>query len=250
MIAVLLVSLALVQGVQAHEGASSELFAMAKVILMPYASTPAVTVDGAVSPSEYNSYGVWTDGATQFAAYLTHDNDSLYVALVNPAPGWMALGVSTDLDTGMGFIVVGEVNSTYHVTMRVALNVSDELTFSAADPSTAGTVKDFNITREGSQVTAEFKLAMNSTLWSFEAGELVPTIIAFNRTTASLPAVAVSADVHLLRSYPLRPQDEPAEMQRLFMEDISPVPGIVAVVVMSVGVGAILASFVRRKGVE
>ena len=246
----ILLGLATLQGVQAHEGASSELFEKAEVVLAPYSNRPSVVVDGRVEGGEYSSFGVWTDPADGFTVDLLHDSESLFVALTNPASGWMALGFSTDLDMGMGFVIVGQVNNTFTAVPRVALNVSDELTFSPSSPSTVAVIEAFNITRQGRGVTAEFKVAMNSTLWTFEPGGLVPTILAFSGTTASLPTNASGTEVHLRRTYLLRPQDDPVDIQKLFMADISPTPGLLAVGTMGVGVAAILATFVRRKGAK
>lgn len=244
----MLLGIATLQGVQAHEGASSELFADAEIVLAPFSSSTSVVVDGRIGSGEYGSLGMWTEPASGFTMGLLHDNDSLFVALKNPTTGWMAIGFSTDLDTGMGFVLVGQANGTFTAVIRVALNVSDELTFSPSYASASATLEAFNVTQQGGGVTAEFKVGMNSTIWAFEPGEIVPTIVAFSGTTASLPANATSTEVHMLRTYPLRPQDDPADIQKLFMADISPIPGLVGVGVMGVGVAAILGTFVRRKG--
>lgn len=243
----LFLGLVLPQGVQAHEGGSSPMFEDAPIVLAPYSSRPSVLVDGKVEAGEYGSYGIWTDATSGLTLDLVHDNDSLFVALTNPATGWMTLGFSTDLDTGMGFVAIGQVNNTFTAVNLVAMNVSEKLTFAPSRPSGTPAIEAFNVTQQGGEITAEFKVAMNTTLWAFEPGEIIPTILAFSGTTAAMPSSASVSEVHPLRMYALRPGDDPAAIQKLFMADISPVPGLVGVGVMAVGVAAIVATFVRRR---
>lgn len=96
-------------------------------------------------------------------------------------------------------------------------------------------------------MTAELRLSANASSWKLNPGELVPTIIAFNSTSAAPPESLAGSDVRFLRSYLSRPQDSPDEIRNLFMGITSPVPGIVAVGVMGVGITAIVTAFVRRK---
>lgn len=244
----LLLGLGVPQGVRAHEGASSPMFEDAPIVLAPYWNNPSIVVDGKVESGEYGSYGMWTDAMSGFTMDLLHDNDSLFVALTNLVPGWMVLGFSTDLDRGMGFVAVGRVNNTLTAVNLFATSVSEELTFSPPNPSGASAIEASNVTQQGSEITAEFKVALNSTLWAFEPGEIVPTILAFSNTVATMPSSASVSEVHPLRMYALRPQDDPVAIQKLFMADISPLPGLLAVAVMGMGVTAILVTFVRRKG--
>ncbi len=244
----LLSGLATTRGAQAHEGESNPMFEDAPILLAPYASHPTVTVDGRIGAGEYSPYGMWTDPGSGVSVDLVHDNDSLFLALSTPVPGWVAVGFSTDLDMGMGFLAVGQRNGSLTAVELVSANVSDALAFSGPSPSGTSAIQTFNITQQGNETTAEFEVAMNSTIWAFEPGEIVPTILAFSGATVAMPTSASASEVHPLRMYALRPQDDPAAIQKLFMADISPVPGLVAVAVVSVGVTAVFLTFVRRRG--
>jgi len=243
-----LVGTILVPGVHGHEGEASELFERAEIVLVPLTDKSPPTLDGTVIPGEYGAYGAWNDPVTGFAAYLLREDESVYVALVNPVPGWMALGFSSDLDEGMGFVLVGEVNGTFQVLPEVAQNVSDEMAFAAPEPSGGSVIEAFDVSRQGDRVIAEIRLATNGSLWTLEPGELVPTVLAFSGTSTAIPSDVVGSEVRFLRSYVLRPQDNPEEIEQLFMADISPIPGLVAVGTMAVGVVVVFASFIRRKG--
>ncbi len=243
----LLIGLTFSPGASAHAGTASELFERAMVDLVPYTPNPGITVDGAILPGEYSAYGAWTDASTGLSVDWLWDGSSVFVAVSDPTPGWVALGLSSDLEQGMGFVVLGEVNGSFHSVVRFTANVSDEAVLVSPTPGT-DVVRASSITRQNGGLTAEVQLAANSTLWDLRAGELVPTVVAFNETSAKVPSTLAGSQVRFLRSYFLRPQDNPAEIQKLFMEQISPVPGLVGVGVMGVGVTAILATFVRRKG--
>ncbi len=245
-----LVGLILIPGVQAHGGEASELFERAEITLMPFTDKSSPTLDGTVIPGEYSAYGAWNDPVTGFEAYLLREDESVYVALVNPVPGWMALGFSSDLDEGMGLVLVAEVNRTFQVLPAIAQNVSDEMAFAAPEPSAESVIEAFNVSRQGNRVIAEVRLATNGSLWTLEPGELVPTVLAFSETTTGMPSDVAGSEVRFLRSYILRPQDSPEEIEQLFMEDISPIPGLIAVGAMAVGVSAIFASFTRKKGAK
>ncbi len=241
------VGLLFAPNVGAHEGDASELFESAEVVLVPYAQAPAIILDGTATPGEYGSDGAWTDPSSGFSADMLWDGQSLFIAVSNPADGWVAVGFSTDLEAGMGFAVVAEINATLQGLERVALNVSDDAVLSPVSPPGAGAIEAFNVSRAGSRLSAELRLSANASSWKLNPGELVPTIIAFNSTSAAPPESLAGSNVRFLRSYLFRPQDNPDEIRKLLMGEFSPVPGIAAVAVMGVGIIAIVTTFVPRK---
>jgi len=231
---------------QAH-GEESAVFEMAPVVFLPYAKAPVLTFEGLAGSGAYPPFGMWTDSDSGVSVEFLHDNASLYVSLRNPNPGWIALGLSSDLDQGMGFVVVGMVNGTVVAEERWAANASDEAVFTAPANSTGTAVQAANSSQVSGGLSADLRLALDTSLWSLEPGALYPTLVAYNTTSESFPSTIAGSEAHVLRSYVFRADDSPAEIQRLFAEDISPLPGFVAIGTITAGVAAITVTFARRR---
>lgn len=237
--------------VAGHEGATSGSFGMGEFVMAPLEGKQGVTVDGKVTSGEYGPYGRWMDEDTGFTGNFAHDNDSLFVALSNPKPGWVALGFSSDLDVGMEFIVVGESGGRLQAVERVVSNLSGDLAFAAPPASDASPLETFNESGTGKNITVELRLSLRSSLWSLEPGNITPAIVAFNDTSLALPTNTAGSELHYLRFYPLRAQDDPGEVKRLFAMDTSPVPALVAMALLATGVAFFLRAFLwRRDGKE
>jgi len=239
---VLLLVLLSLPGAQGH---GEELFEDAEVVFVPYDQNPSVTIDGPGTADEYGEGGRWVDEDSGVTGLFLHDDANLYAALRNPEPGWLALGYSSDLAAGMGFIVIGLLNNTFTAVERIVDDV-EEIVFS--EPPDGGAIVQSAVVQTDGQVNAELKLALKSSLWDMEPGMLVPTIVAFNKTALEMPMETAGSETHPLRSYVFREQDDSEEIRDLFEANISPVPGLVAVATIVAGVAAIFYGFIRRKG--
>jgi len=224
-------------------------------IIAPYAQNPGIHVDGTIAQGEYDSYGVWEIPDSTLSVMIEHDNDSLFVGINGPAWGWFALGISSDFDSGMGFILVGAVNGTYVAEERFVATVSveaglgDVLTFSTGHPNPEKTIKDFAWKQHGADIAAELRLSLDSSLWTLTSGVVYPTVVASNTTAGtSLPSNASGDEVHYLGGYLLRHQDNPSLIVSQFNDTPSAVPAIVAMVLIIGGVLLILVEFVFRRG--
>lgn len=244
----LTLSLLLPAGVRAH-GEAEELFEAADVVLAPYVETPPM-IDGSILPGEYSAYGRWVDEDTGLIATFVRDADSVILGLSAPGPGWIAIGFSSDLEEGMGFALMANRNGTFSAAERVAANVSDEIVFSSSNSSARNGIRAFNASVQSDKITAELQLPLESDLWTLEPGTVVPTVVAFNETSLEFPNGTEGSEVHFLRTYIFRTQDNPDEIRQLFAADISPAPGLVAIAVMTVGVGGVGIAFLGRRRVR
>ncbi len=231
-----------------HEEGPEGSFATGEFVTAPFEAAPRVAVDGRVASGEYSPYGTWTDEDTGLTGSFVHDNSSLFVALTNPRPGWIALGFSSDLDKGMGFVVVGESAGKLTAEERLASNLSGNLLFSTVGVSERSPIEAFNASREGGNLTAELRLSFRTNLWGLEPGVITPALIAFNDTDLAFPSGTAGSEIHYLRFYPLRVRDDPADVQRLFAMDISPVSALVAIAILGMGVTLILRGFLWPRG--
>jgi hypothetical protein len=180
---------------------------------------------------------------------LMHDNGSLFVAMSGPTWGWLALGISSDMEVGMGFVIVGAVGGSYIAEERFAADVSGTIAFSPVLPSSDKTIKDFDWMQHGSDVVAELKLSLESPLWDLSTGQVYATVIASSATVgSSFPSSASGDQIHYLGGYLLRPQDNPYVIKSLFAGDVSDVPGYVALVLIAIGTIAITYEYVFRRG--
>lgn len=224
-------------------------------ILAPYSADPDIHIDGTIAQGEYDSYGVWQTPDTDLSVMLMHNNDSLFVGIDGPAWGWIALGISSDFENGMGFIIVGAVNGTYIAEERFVAAVSadeglgNNLVFSTDHAFTEKTIKDFAWKQQGNDVSAELRLSLDSSLWTLTSGVVYPTVIASNLTAGtSLPGSASGDLVHYLGGYLLRSEDNPSLIASQFNDTPSSVPAIVAMVLIGGGVLLIFVEFVIRRG--
>jgi len=225
------------------------LFEGVQVILAPYSAHPDIHQDGTIVAGEYDHNGTYKTPDTELTVMLMHDNGSLYVAISGPTWGWLALGISSDMAAGMGFVVVGAVGGTYIAEERFVTDVSDTLMFSTVHPSSEKTIDKFDWMQQGADVVAELKLSLESPLWNLSTGQVYATVIASNATVGySLPSTASGDQVHYLGSYLLRPQDNPHVIKSLFAGEVSSVPGYVALALIAIGTLAIVYEYVLRRG--
>jgi hypothetical protein len=220
-----------------------------QVILAPYSANPDIHQDGAIVAGEYDQNGTYTTPDTELTVRFMHDNGSLYVAISGPTWGWLALGISSDMAAGMGFVVVGQVGGIYVAEERFAADVSDTIALSTVHPSSEKTIDKFDWLQQGADVVAELKLSLESPLWSLSTGTVYATVVASNATVGySLPSTVSGDKIHYLGSYLLRPQDNPQTIKTLFSGDVSSVPGYVALALMAIGTIAIVYEYVFRRG--
>lgn len=236
-------------GVPGARGSLEDLFSGVTTLVAPYSSNSVVEVDGRISPGEYDSNVTYTTSDTGISISLFHDNDSLFVGIQGPSWSWVALGISSDNGSTMGFVVIARAasGSTYLVRERLVANVSEEMTFSSpgAGPST---VKIFGDTMSGNDSVVELQLSLESSLWSLGPGVVYPTVVASNLTAPfGFPAGVSGGEAHFVGSYLLRPDDNVKNVNDLLNGKISPVPSLVAVAILVVGIVAIFAEFVVRR---
>lgn len=241
-----LVSFLLPQSVAASE---EGLFDGVTVAIAPYSAHPGINIDGVIAAGEFNLNTSYAVPGTNLSVMLMHDNDSLFVGIDSPAFGWFALGLSSDIASGMGFILIGSVGGTYLAVERFDSNVSESLDFSPVTQPQHKALVDFAWERHGANVTAELELALDSRLWSLAPGQVYPAILASNDTVGnSLPTAASGSGIHFLGGYLLRPEDSIKDVQSLFGGKVSSIPGIVAIILIAVGVIWIIFEFVIRRG--
>ena len=220
-----------------------------QVVVAPYAANPSVHEDGTITAGEYDQNDSYKTADTGISVMLTHDNSSLYVGMTGPAWGWLALGISSDMEAGMGFVVVGSVGGTYVAEERFSADVSDSIAFSSVHGPGDKAIEEFGWMQHEANVVAEMKLSMDSQIWNLTTGQVFATVIASNATVGySLPGSASGDQIHYLGSYLLRPQDSQETVKLLFSGEVSPVPGYVALALMALGTIWILYEFVFRRG--
>jgi len=225
------------------------LFDGVQVVMAPYSANPAIHQDGTIVAGEYDQNGTYKTSDTQLTVMLMHDNASLYVAISGPAWGWLALGISSNMTVGMGFVVVGAVGGTYVTEERFVSEVSGTVVFPTVQPSGEKTIEKFGWMQHGADVVAELKLSLESPLWSLSTGQVYATVIASNSTVGySLPSIVSGGQIHYLGGYLLRSQDNPETIKTLFSGEISSVPGYVALALIAIGTVAILYEYVFRRG--
>ncbi len=233
-------------GMGAARGDELPLFSGVTTLIAPYSPNPTVHVDGTISSGEYDPSVTWTTPDTGISISMIHDNYSLYVAIEGPTWGSVAIGISSDGATTMGFVLVADVNGEYEAAERTSASVAESMTLSpGANPKA---IKDFEVTATSSHVVAELRLSLDSGLWTLGPGVVYPTVVATNLTsTGAFPATLSGSSLHFMGTYLLRQEDNTYNVNQLLNGNISPVPSIVAVVLLSAGVLAILYEFVIRR---
>jgi len=226
-----------------------DLFAGVTTLIAPYSSNPPVNVDGTISPGEYDSNVTYATSDTGISVSLLHDNNSLFVGIQGPSWRWVALGISSDEGSTMGFVIVARAGSGsgYSVQERLVTAVSEDMTFSSPGAG-PGAVEEFDATLSGDDSVAELQLSLESSLWSLGTGVVYPTVVASNMTASSgFPAGVSGGEAHFVGSYLLRPDDNVKNVYDLFNGKISPVPSLVAAAILAVGIVAIFTEFVVRR---
>jgi hypothetical protein len=234
------------------KGSFEDLFSGVTTLIAPYSTDPPVDVDGRISPGEYDSNVTYTTSVTGISVHLLHDNESLFVGIQGPSWRWVALGISSDEGSTMGFVVVARAGSgsAYMVQERLVTNISEEMTFSSPGAGRAA-VEEFESTLSGNDSVAELQLSLESSLWSLGTGVIYPTVVASNMTAPfTFPAGVSSADANFAGSYLLRPDDNVKNVNEMLNGEISPVPSVIAAAILAVGVVAIFTEFVVRRRKE
>lgn len=146
-------------GVTGVQGSLEDLFSGVTTLLAPYSPHSTVNVDGTISPGEYNSNVTYTTSDTGISLSLIHDNDSLFVGIEGPSWRWVALGVSSDNGSTMGFIVIARAGSgsEYLVQERLASPVTEEMTFLPLGAHLE-VVKEFKAAMSGNDSIVELQL--------------------------------------------------------------------------------------------
>lgn len=234
-----------------HARASTEdLFSHVSTIIAPFSPYPTVKVDGEILPGEYDSTVTYTTSDTAVSVSLLHDNDSLYVGIEGPAWRWVALGISSDGGSTMGFVVVTRASSDFSVQERLVTSVAENMTFNSPHPG-RGAVQEFEADFSRDIAVAEIQLNLDSSIWSLGPGIVYPTVLASNLTAPEgVPGRISENDANFVGSYLLRTGDSVKDMNDLLNGKTSPVPSVAALVVLAFGVVAIFTEFVvrRRKG--
>jgi hypothetical protein len=237
--------------VRVVRGEELELFSGVTTLLAPYSADTGVRVDGAISQGEYDSSVTWTTPDTGISFTLIHDNGSLYAAIDGPAWSWVALGISSDGAATMGFVLIAKTGSGYDVQERMTANVSESIVLSSVSNGNPKAVKEFEVTSSGNHTVAELRLSLDSSLWTLAPGVVYPTVVATNLTASQGFPTALSGDqVHFMGSYLLRQEDSVKNVMDLLNGTMSPVPSLVAVALLGLGVVAILVEFVVRRRKE
>lgn len=236
-------------GVPGAKGSLEDLFSGVTTLLAPYSSNSVVDVDGRISPGEYDSNVTYATSDTGISISLFHNNDSLFVGIQGPSWSWVALGISSDNGSTMGFVVAARAGSgsAYLVQERLVTTVSEEMTFSfpGAGP---GAVEDFEATLSGNDSVAELQLSLDSSFWALGPGVVYPTVVASNLTAPfGFPAGVSGGEAHFVGSYLLRPDDNVKNVNDLLNGKISPVPSLVAAAILAAGIVAIFTEFVVRR---
>lgn len=238
------VVVALVPVARAH-GEGAALFEGAQKVLMPFSETPP-SIDGAIQSGEYSAFGAWEEEG--FELFLEHNESLIYVAILSPGEGWAGVAFSSDVDAGANVILVNASGSAAEISDNFAPNVTDEMD---SEPDVAlGGVSDitaFAAASSSTNTVYEFAIPLSSpdTLdQQFGAGSIYPLVVAFNETAQTRPAALAEGDIHFLQVYVARAQDDLAAIQEIFMGEISPVPALVAMASLSVGVGVLVWRYV------
>ncbi len=245
--AVLMISPSL--GVPGAKGSLEDLFSGVTTLISPYSSNSLVDVDGRITPGEYDSNVTYTTSDTGISISLLHNNDSLFVGIQGRSWSWVALGISSDNGSTMGFVLVTRAVSgvAYSVQERLVTAVSEEMTFSSPGAG-PGAVEKFVATLSGADSVAELQLTLESSFWSLRPGVVYPTVVASNLTAPfSIPVGVSGGDAHFVGSYLLRPDDTVKNVNDLLNGKISPVPSLVAAAILAVGTVVIFAEYVVRR---
>ena len=236
-------------GIGAVRGDLEEFFSGVTTLIAPYSPHPSVNVDGTISAGEYDTSVTYTTSDTQISVLLFHDNESLFVGIEGPSWRWVTLGMSSDNGTTMGFVVVARAGAgnAYAVQERLVTSISDEMTL--VSPSAGpGAVEEFEAMLSGSNSSAELQLSLEASFWSLGPGVVYPTVVATNLTAPfGFPSEVGGSDVHFLGGYLLRPDDNVKNVNDLFNGKIDPLPTLVAVAIIALGVIVIFAEFVVRR---
>lgn len=224
-----------------------DLFSGVKTIVAPYSSQSGVSVDGKISTGEYYSNVTYTLPETGVSISLMHDNNSLFVGIQGPAWSWVAFGVSSDEANTMGFVVVTRSDYDFTVQERLVTTVDESMVFTSP-PAGSPAVEKFQASLSGDNSAAEIQLALVSSMWSLAPGVVYPAVVASNLTApAGTPAEVSGNDAHFVGTYMLRADDNVRLVNELLNGKISPVPSVVALAIIVLGVAAIFTEFVVRK---
>jgi len=223
-----------------------DLFSGVTTLVAPYSKNSPVSVDGVITGGEFDSNVTWTTPDTDISISLLHDNDSLYVGISGASWSWVAFGISSDSATTMGFVLIANIGTVFEVEEGLVTNVSDNMVF---QPVTGqGAVREFEYSSSGGNTTAELQLALVTSVWSLEPGVVYPTVVATNRTAPTGIPTGVSGDqVHFMGSYLLRQGDSVKNVNELLNGNINPIPSLIAVGILSIGIVAIFIEFVVRR---
>jgi len=227
-------------------------FEGAHVIMAP--NVPEISPDenvqvALVEHAGYDLNDSYKTSDTGLTVLYRHDNSSLFVEIYGPSWGWVALGISTEMDIGMGFVIVAAIGSTYVAQERFAADVSDSVTFANVPGQVDDAIDYFAWTQQNSVVYAEIGLSLESAVWNMTTGTVFATVVASSMTAASsFPTSASSSQIHYLGTYLLRPQDDPGVVRALLAGDVPPMPGYVALALLTIGVVAIVYQYgIRRR---
>lgn len=238
-------------GTRVVMGSPEDLFSGVTTLLAPYSPHLTVHADGVITQSEYDPDTLWTTPDTGISISLIHDNTSLFVGIDGPAWSWIALGMSSDLASSMGFVVIAKNGIGYDVQEYFVSNVSEEIVFLPMQDPLEKAVDGFGATLSGGHAVAELQLSLDSSSWSIQAGVVYPTVVASNMTASSgFPTGLSGSEVHFMGSYLLRQEDSVQNVKTLLDGTISPIPGLVAVAVLSAGILLIIMEFVLRRRKE
>ncbi len=249
-VAVSVLAMASGLGATSARASTEDLFSNVTTVIAPYSAHPAVNVDGKISPGEYDPNVTFTESDTAVSVSIVHDNESLFIGIQGPVWRWVALGVSSDGASTMGFVIVTRTASGFSAQERLVTTVAEDMTFGSASPGRPA-IEKFDAEATVDHSVAELQLNLDSSMWSLESGVVYPTVIASNLTAPEgVPSGISGSEVHFMGSYLLRVNDSVKDMNDLLNGKISPVPGVVALVIIAVGVVAILTEFVIRRRKE
>ena len=229
-------------------GSLEDLFPGVTTLIAPYSPSLPINVNGEISNGEYNPDVTWTTPDTGISISLAHDNESLFVGISGPTWSWIALGISSDEGATMGFVLVVRDDGGYEALLRSVMPVAEAMVFGPVHGDHGNTVEEFESSSSGGRSVAELQLSLDNPLWSLQPGIVYPTVLATNLTASLGVPVGLSGDnVHFMGSYLLRQDDNVQNVNSLLNGKISPVPGLVAVVLLAAGVLLILMEFVLRR---
>ena len=245
-VALILMALAPALSVGVSGQSEEDLFSGVTTLIAPYSKNPSISIDGVIATGEFDSNVTFVTPDTGISISLLHDNDSLYVGISGHDWSWVALGISSDSATTMGFILISHVGAAYGVGERVVTGVAETMVFQPVQGQ--GAVEEFASISAGGNTTAELSLSLEASFWSLEPGVIYPTVVASNLTApAGFPTSVSGSQVHFLGSYLLRQEDTVKDINDLLNGKINPTPSLVAVGILSIGIAAIFAEFVVRR---